>query len=241
MSELEPLPDELKRLFDAERAAPAAHEAARTGIRAKLAVTVGKATLGHAALGTGLGVTGKTIVAIAVAVGVAGGGTIALVKRHREPAKPRATPLLVAPAVASAPAESIAPPPSKPAPTAESAPTPPAAPAIARAPIPPTPRPMQPLAPIPTPPPAELALLREAWAALSAQDFARALELVQQDERTDPSGPLAEERDALRVLALAKLHRLDDARAAASAFETRYPTSVHRALVERAVRGEGVP
>jgi outer membrane protein assembly factor BamD (BamD/ComL family) len=83
--------------------------------------------------------------------------------------------------------------------------------------------------------------LRDAWAALSASQPERALELVQIDERTHPSGPLSEERAALQIVALARLNRLAEARAAAAAFAKTYPTSVHGALVEHAVRGHDLP
>jgi hypothetical protein len=78
-------------------------------------------------------------------------------------------------------------------------------------------------------------LLRRAWAASSADDGAQALALVTQDEQLHPHGPLAEERDALRIAALAKLRRLDEARLAATRFLQRNPHSIHRALIERAI------
>ncbi|HEY3806916.1 MAG TPA: hypothetical protein VGL61_30140 [Kofleriaceae bacterium] len=232
MSELEPLPDELQRLFDSERVAPAAHPSARAGIRAKLAATVGKATLGHAAVGAGLGITGKTIVALAITVAVAAGGGVALVERHHAPIHTQAPParLVVAPAPMPAPPPAPASVPDIVQPPAP--PAPPAPLAIAHRAVAPTP---------PAPRLAEPALLRDAWAAVSAQQFARALELVHEDERANPTGPLTEEREALRVVALAKLGRLDDARAAASAFAARYPNSVHRVLVERAVHRDEAP
>ena len=81
----------------------------------------------------------------------------------------------------------------------------------------------------------EPALLRDAWRALSANAPARALELVDIDQRAHPGAPLAEERGALRVIALARLHRAADARAAKVRFVAEYPDSVHRELVERAL------
>jgi hypothetical protein len=89
--------------------------------------------------------------------------------------------------------------------------------------------------------PSEVHLLRGAWAALNANKGAEALELVRDDERLHRDGVLAEERQALTVLALAQLGRLADARVASSAFIARYPTSVHRARVERAVSIEEIP
>jgi hypothetical protein len=223
MSELEPLPDELKRLFDAERAAPTGQTAARAGIRAKLATSVGKATLGHATIG--IGIAGKTIVALALAVAAAGGGAAAWVEHARAPMH-HSSPIDVAPAARVAVIEpaTVAPPPAATGSAVEPPPRPVSAVSSA------TPRP-----PASPPPSTEAVLLRDAWIALSADQPARALELADTDERAHGSGPLVEERDALRVLALAKLGRADEARAAATQFATRYPNSVHGELVRRAV------
>ncbi|NVB83650.1 MAG: hypothetical protein HOV81_35075 [Kofleriaceae bacterium] len=78
-------------------------------------------------------------------------------------------------------------------------------------------------------------LLRRAWAALNTGAAVEALALVRDDIRLHPDGVLTEERAALNVLALAKLGRHDEARAASTAFTSRYPTSVHRARIERAL------
>lgn len=80
--------------------------------------------------------------------------------------------------------------------------------------------------------PTEAQLLHAAW---MAHDPARALALVHQDAQLHPDGPLAEERAAIEAIALANLHQVDDARAAATRFYSLYPNSTHRALVERAV------
>lgn len=73
---------------------------------------------------------------------------------------------------------------------------------------------------------AELRLLQHAQAAYTRGDFAAALRLVVQHRHRFPHGRLTEEREALRVRALAKSGRSDEARRAASAFAQRFPRSV---------------
>ena len=65
----------------------------------------------------------------------------------------------------------------------------------------------------------------------------RALSIVDEDTRLHESGALDEERDAVRIVALARLGRLDEARRAATQFEHDYPTSLHHDLVKRALAG----
>lgn len=73
---------------------------------------------------------------------------------------------------------------------------------------------------------AELALLHRAQAAQAARRFVDALELVDEHGRRFPAGRLVEEREALRVRALAGAGRADEARRAAAAFAQRFPRSV---------------
>jgi hypothetical protein len=54
-------------------------------------------------------------------------------------------------------------------------------------------------------------------------------------------GALAEERAALEITALAKLHRMDEARAEAIHFRRVYPNSLHQDLVTRALTLEEHP
>ena len=82
---------------------------------------------------------------------------------------------------------------------------------------------------------AQAKLLVAAWKALAANDPQRALSLVDDDRRAHRDSPLDEERSALEIAALASTHRVAEARAASIEFFARYPHSVHRALVERAV------
>jgi hypothetical protein len=73
---------------------------------------------------------------------------------------------------------------------------------------------------------AELRLLRHARAAVAGEDYAAALRPIAEHARRFPDGRLAEEREALRVKALAGLDRSEDARHAAAAFRARFPRSV---------------
>ena len=73
---------------------------------------------------------------------------------------------------------------------------------------------------------AELRLLRRARAAVGQEDFAAALVPIAEHTRRFPDGRLAEEREALRVKALAGLGRTAEAQRAAGAFNARFPSSV---------------
>ena len=81
---------------------------------------------------------------------------------------------------------------------------------------------------VPSPPStlvAETRLLRDADTALRVGDAGRALALLDQHAREFPSGVLAEERAAERILALCKLGRASDARVEATRFLTERPRS----------------
>ena len=73
---------------------------------------------------------------------------------------------------------------------------------------------------------AELRLLREARAAVARGDFAGAMAPLTEHARRFKNGRLVEEREALRVKALAGLGRTEEARWAAGSFRARFPRSV---------------
>jgi hypothetical protein len=73
---------------------------------------------------------------------------------------------------------------------------------------------------------AELALLQQAREAVAGSDYAAALPPLAEHLRRFKDGRFAEEREALRVTALAGLGRTDDAHRAAAAFRARFPRSV---------------
>ena len=73
---------------------------------------------------------------------------------------------------------------------------------------------------------AELGLLRQARAAVAREDYAAALPLIGEHVRRFKNGRLTEEREALRVKALAGVGRVDEAQRVAEAFRMRFSRSV---------------
>ncbi len=78
-------------------------------------------------------------------------------------------------------------------------------------------------------------VLARAWVAIERGEPETALELVERHSTALPESMFSEEREALRVVALRRLRRHTEARAAARAFETRYPDSIHWPLVNPAL------
>ena len=72
----------------------------------------------------------------------------------------------------------------------------------------------------------ELRLLRQARAAVAREDYEAALPLIAEHVRRFKDGRLTEEREALRVKALAGVGRMDEALRAAEAFRVRFSRSV---------------
>lgn len=81
----------------------------------------------------------------------------------------------------------------------------------------------------------ERELLAQARGAVSFRRFQDALDLLDQHRRKFARGRLSEERDSLRVTALAMLGRHDAARDAARHFHARYPESIFAQGVKQAV------
>jgi hypothetical protein len=73
---------------------------------------------------------------------------------------------------------------------------------------------------------AELELLQRAHAAYTRRDFAVALTLAAEHARRYPQGPLAEQREALRVRSLAASGQAEEARRASAIFAIQFPRSV---------------
>lgn len=82
----------------------------------------------------------------------------------------------------------------------------------------------------------EMAQLAEARRALGREP-ARALALLDEGRRLYPRTLFAEERSALRVLALAELHRDAEARLEGERFLAAHPRSPHAERVRRAIAG----
>lgn len=215
---IEQLPPDLAALIAAERAAPTASSAVRLAIRAKVATAVAGAPLGMAATGLGIG---KVIAIVALTIGA---GTAAIVgaKAHgTHPEVARQTPATVI------------------APHAEAVPQPleeqPAAQPLMVQATPPVAR-SRPVAHPVTASQAER--IKQAWNALSTGDPTEALVIVDRDNAEHPTGALSEERDAVQIVALARLGRFEDARLVADRFRLRYPSSIHLELIARSLAKE---
>jgi hypothetical protein len=227
MSDLDHIPPELTKLYEAERVARAPAAATRAAVRAKLTASVGTAPLGHAAAVATLGTTGKVLATLAIVAGI-GGATSAIVHAvRRAPVTSKAVAPSAPAATPAAPREQQLPPVVR-APDPPAPPVPPAAPAA---------RPTAAARPMPSQP----ELLRDAWRALSVAEPSRALDLVESDARAHPDGSLAEEREALRVIALSRLDRGSDAATAARQFFERYPNSMYGDRVRRAMTNKETP
>ena len=82
----------------------------------------------------------------------------------------------------------------------------------------------------------ELGLLQRARAAVASGRFSAALRAIAEHQRRFPAGHLQEEREALRVKALAGLGKTDEARRAAEKFRSRFPDSVLSPRIEGAIQ-----
>jgi hypothetical protein len=82
----------------------------------------------------------------------------------------------------------------------------------------------------------ELRVLQRARTAVARSEFSSALEATLDHQRRFPAGRLVEEREALRIKALAGLGRNDEAERAAGRFRDRFPRSVLTPRVEETAR-----
>ena len=87
----------------------------------------------------------------------------------------------------------------------------------------------------------EAALIRSARAALGTGAASRALAAVDQHAARFADGVLVEERDALRVQALCRLSRHDEAGRARAEFDRRHPHSAHDTSIADACSTKSVP
>lgn len=83
----------------------------------------------------------------------------------------------------------------------------------------------------------ERTLLEAARTSLLRRDATSALAMLDQHAAKHPKGRLVEEREAMRVQALAMAGRTDEARARAETFQRAYPDSLLLPSVKAAVRG----
>jgi hypothetical protein len=81
----------------------------------------------------------------------------------------------------------------------------------------------------------ERRLLERARVALGRGRFDDAILATSAHERRFPTGQFTEEREAIAIQALVHLGRIDEARARTLRFEARYPRSLFRGAIERAL------
>jgi hypothetical protein len=215
MSREQPLPPDVRALLDHEREVPALSAAtrARAIARARAALVAGVDRRA-----TPVPVRHTRWAAAAALFCILGGAVGAAAYQFRAYLAP-------APEIhpIAAPVKAVAAPrPVAPAPIVEEAPAtaPPAAPA-------------KPVLSKADAARAELRLLRQARGAVAREDYASALRPIAEHAHRFKDGRLAEEREALRVKALAGLGRTDDARRAATAFRARFPRSVLLSAVNK--------
>ena len=212
-------------LRSARKGAPPMPDDVRTRVGvAVAAMTAGTAATASASVGAGVWTAGKITSAIAILVtggALIGGGIYAYTRSDETPRSlspaphPRAAPLAVSP-----PPQ----PPAEVAPIAIRESEPRVAPHIE--PSRPAPRPsLDPLE-------EETRLIQQAHAQLEAHPD-RALALASSHARRFPEGQLAAERELVAIDALARLGRLDQARARAARLDERYPSSPYHARAQR--------
>ena len=193
----------------------------------------GATTSGAGSTGGGMGSAGgavatlKTPLALALAGALLGGAAVVAVRAWSATPAPETAPPPATP-VATAPASAIVPPAPLPAPT-ETPPDPVAAPPA----TPPVkhargaPSASQPAEDTLA---AESALVGRARATLEPTPAA-ALALLEDHARRFPRGELAAERDFLRIKALRRVDRSDEARERARTYATKYPSSPYAPAV----------
>lgn len=225
---LEPLPDDVDALFAAERAAPL--PAASAAVEAAVYDALVRRGVASTAAATLTGAKLIALVTSAFAVGAAVGGAIVYRVTNREAtAQTQSQPPPMNPVIAHQNADES---PTERLPTA-------AEPAPAAAPRSPS-RKTQ--AGAPPPSRSDDALLQERQALETARSaLARgrpddALEALRDHQQRFAAGQLREEREALRVLALAASGRRVEASEAAHAFALQFPSSLLLPTVEAAVK-----
>lgn len=220
--------------------AAAATTAAATSVVSSTSATTATATTSSvvttsaatAATGIGLGLKA------AIVAGVVGVAAIVGVVVVGPPSSPmRAIEVPVAPAPPVVPGGAVAPvvPVERVEPLKRVEPVAPAPAASTTVPSPP-PKPVV-VSPVVVAPAAwELPLLEQARGALAAGRTDEALALVDDHQRRAPASALLEESTALRVIALSRAGRVDEAKVAASSFVQRWPKSLFGERVRQVLR-----
>ena len=222
MNDLPPLPPRVTELIARERLALVTTDEQRGAVARRLAVTLGLGTTIAATKATAATSSASTVVAakiaiVAVAIGAVGSGW--WWTRQREAPRVAVTRAVEPPHTP----ERHAPPPAVVAPTGSATMvTDPELPVRRhRSPAPPRVVPDEP------------ALLARAITAIGHGTPELALELLDEDARDHPNGPLREERIAMQISALAAAGRTADACTLARDFQREYPDSIHRSATAR--------
>jgi hypothetical protein len=221
------LTSETRALLDLARGGDALPRAHRSVLRRRLAGALGLAAplaiSTSAAASVALWVArGLAVIGTAGVVHVAAHGGIASMRSEHVSPAPRATVVVqpVVPAPTVTPSALPPPPPSASAPLEPPPPPPPAPSALVHA------RPRA--APAPALADAltdEVRLVADARGALESGDGARALSLLAEHDRRFAAGVLSPEAEALRVEALCRVGRTDEAQVQAARFTDRHPGS----------------
>jgi hypothetical protein len=224
---LPPLSPKVQALLDVEREIPAPPVGLSESLLSSLTLRLTPASApARAPVASGPGAPwwaaklGVAALSVAAAVGI--GRTVVARLQHRPelrvehplPVDSPPPPLMRAPA----PAPALPPPP------AAAAPHEPAARFVKRAPA------------VEEDLAAERAQLESARRALLQRDYAAALLAVDSHAARFPRGALAEERESLRIQAMAGAGRRDEAAQLADRFRTRYPASIFGPAVDAALK-----
>jgi hypothetical protein len=251
MSDLGPLPPDLRSLFDDERAAYVDDVGARERIMRRI-----EASIAFAAVGTAAGVAAaaappaalsglsalakstKVLVVLSLATGIAVGETHA---RWSAPRAAALAPASSAPALPAAAATAAASAsdgrsaPELPAVDVSSLPTSPPLPVPPPASAAPAPTPLVAPAERASDLAAEQALIDTARAALSRARGADALRAADDHARQFPRGRLSEERETLAIQALLLIGKQSEAIARTQRFHRTYPQSMYGGAVDALV------
>jgi hypothetical protein len=253
MSDVKPLPPDLQALLDAERDAPGAPAGSRDRVRNRLAVSIGASVVGAAGaahatppLGTSALPTASKLLLAKIGLGLV--AIVGVSAGIYTAARPKHTAAPIPPGVA----EGTFSKPSKPAHPERSAegteskgqiPEETAQPIQIQPVKHPHRRPIEAKSTAPVAPPAaenelaaERALLDDARQSLATGHPDHALTALERHASKHPAGQLAEERDALRIRALAAAGRADDARRRAGEFKKAHPRSIFLPAVDATLR-----
>ncbi|MBK8217573.1 MAG: hypothetical protein IPK71_27920 [Myxococcales bacterium] len=239
MNDLEPLDDELSRLFADERVAHTPEPVARGEVLARVEKSVLLATLaqgaaqgGGAKVGAAVGSGATALARLKAAMVVGALGAFAAGVAVGRASAPRSAPPPAPSAIALSSAPTAT---ESAAPVVTSAPSAVVS-AVPTAQVPPSATPSATMIPTAVGDLSkEQILLDTARAALARGRAEDALAAVASHAAQFPHGRLVEDREAVAVQALAAAGRTDEARARAQRFRARYPRSIYLPAIDRSL------